>query len=151
MASHSNILALEVPWTEEPDGLQSTGWQSQTGFTNLCYFLLHSKVNQLFVYKSLLFFWTSFTFMSPQSTEQSFLFYTVGSHYLSVLYIASIVCVCVCVYIYIYMYVSVPNSQFLPSLFPPQYPYICSLCLCLYFCFANKIIYTVFLDSTYLR
>ena len=32
---------------------------------------------------------------------------------------------------------------------PPWYPYICSLRLCLYFCFANKIIYTIFLDSTY--
>ena len=27
MATHSNILALETPWTEEPDGLQSVGWQ----------------------------------------------------------------------------------------------------------------------------
>ena len=25
MATHSNILALEIPWTEEPGGLQSTG------------------------------------------------------------------------------------------------------------------------------
>ena len=27
MATHSNILAWETPWTEEPDGLQSTGSQ----------------------------------------------------------------------------------------------------------------------------
>ena len=27
MAMHSNILAWEMPWTEEPGGLQSTGWQ----------------------------------------------------------------------------------------------------------------------------
>ena len=25
MATHSNILAWEIPWTEEPYGLQSTG------------------------------------------------------------------------------------------------------------------------------
>ena len=25
MATHSSILAWEVPWTEEPGGLQSTG------------------------------------------------------------------------------------------------------------------------------
>ena len=25
MATHSNILAWEIPWTEEPDGLQSMG------------------------------------------------------------------------------------------------------------------------------
>ena len=27
MATHSNILAWRIPWTEEPGGLQSTGWQ----------------------------------------------------------------------------------------------------------------------------
>ena len=27
MATHSSILAGETPWTEEPGGLQSTGWQ----------------------------------------------------------------------------------------------------------------------------
>ena len=26
MATHSNILAGEIPWTEEPDRLQSMGW-----------------------------------------------------------------------------------------------------------------------------
>ena len=25
MATHSNILAWEIPWTEKPDGLQSMG------------------------------------------------------------------------------------------------------------------------------
>ena len=27
MATHSSIFAWEIPWTEEPHGLQSTGWQ----------------------------------------------------------------------------------------------------------------------------
>ena len=27
MATHSSILAWRVPWTEEPDGLQSMGLQ----------------------------------------------------------------------------------------------------------------------------
>ena len=27
MATHSSILAWKIPWTEEHDGLQSTGWQ----------------------------------------------------------------------------------------------------------------------------
>ena len=27
MASHSSVLAWEIPWTEEPGGLQSTGFQ----------------------------------------------------------------------------------------------------------------------------
>ena len=26
-ATHSNILAWEIPWAEEPGGLQSMGWQ----------------------------------------------------------------------------------------------------------------------------
>ena len=30
MATHFSILAWEIPWTEEPGGLQSTGSQSQT-------------------------------------------------------------------------------------------------------------------------
>ena len=29
MAAHSSILAWEIPWTEEPAGLQSMGSQSQ--------------------------------------------------------------------------------------------------------------------------
>ena len=27
MATHSSILAWRIPWTEEPDGLQSIGWR----------------------------------------------------------------------------------------------------------------------------
>jgi len=30
MATHSSILAWEIPWAEEPGRLQSTGSQSQT-------------------------------------------------------------------------------------------------------------------------
>ena len=30
MATHSSILAWEIPWTEKPGGLQSIGFQSQT-------------------------------------------------------------------------------------------------------------------------
>ena len=33
-SNHSNILAWEIPWTEEPGGLQSMGSQSQTGVRN---------------------------------------------------------------------------------------------------------------------
>ena len=35
-------------------------------------------------------------------------------------------------------------SQFIHLPFPPWYPWICSLHLCLYYCFINKIIYTNF-------
>ena len=34
MATHSNTLAWEIPWIEEPGGLQSMGSQSQTQLSN---------------------------------------------------------------------------------------------------------------------
>ena len=34
MATHSNILAWEVPWTEDLGGLQATGSQSETQLGN---------------------------------------------------------------------------------------------------------------------
>ena len=37
MATHSNILAWKIPWTEEPGGLQSMGSQSQTRLSNFKY------------------------------------------------------------------------------------------------------------------
>ena len=37
MATHSSILAWEIPWTEEPGGLQSTGSQSQTQLSTHTY------------------------------------------------------------------------------------------------------------------
>ena len=35
MATHSSVLAWEIPWTEEPDGLQSMGLQRQRQIANL--------------------------------------------------------------------------------------------------------------------
>ena len=35
MATHSNILAWKIPWTEEPGGLWSMGSQSQTRLKRL--------------------------------------------------------------------------------------------------------------------
>ena len=29
MEAHSSVLAWEIPWNDEPGGLQSMGWQSQ--------------------------------------------------------------------------------------------------------------------------
>ena len=43
MVTHSSILAWEIPWTEEPGGLQSMGWQrvvynsaAENGWTCWC-------------------------------------------------------------------------------------------------------------------
>ena len=35
MATHSNILAWRIPWTEEPGGVQSMGSQSRTRLKRL--------------------------------------------------------------------------------------------------------------------
>ena len=40
MATHSSILAWEIPWTEEPGGLQSLGSQSQTRLSD---FHIHAR------------------------------------------------------------------------------------------------------------
>ena len=38
MATHSNILAWRIPWTEDPGGLQSLGLQSRTQLSKyICY------------------------------------------------------------------------------------------------------------------
>ena len=37
MATHSSFLAWRIPWTEETDGLQSMGLQSQTRLRNLAH------------------------------------------------------------------------------------------------------------------
>ena len=29
MATHSSVLSWEIPWTEEPGGLQSMGWEEK--------------------------------------------------------------------------------------------------------------------------
>ena len=34
IATHSSILAWEIPWTEEPGGLQPMGSQSRTPLSN---------------------------------------------------------------------------------------------------------------------
>ena len=39
MATHSSILAWEIPWTEEPGGLQSKGLQS------VCVYVSHSVMS----------------------------------------------------------------------------------------------------------
>ena len=34
MATHSSVLAWRIPWTEEPDELQSMGLQNRTPLSN---------------------------------------------------------------------------------------------------------------------
>ena len=41
MATHSNILAWRIPWTEEPGRLQSMGLKSQTQLKRLSIIISH--------------------------------------------------------------------------------------------------------------
>ena len=59
MAIHSSILAWGIPWTVEPGRLQSMRSQrvghdwsnlAHSLFTMLCYFLLYSTVNRLYLH-----------------------------------------------------------------------------------------------------
>ena len=51
MATHSNILAWRIPWTEEPGRLQSIGLQESdmteqlTRFLNIQYSVFHALAN----------------------------------------------------------------------------------------------------------
>ena len=52
MATHSNILAWRIPWTEEPGGLQSMGLQRVGDDFHLCYILvLWLQARYLAIYK----------------------------------------------------------------------------------------------------
>ena len=96
----------------------------------VCSFLLYSKVNQLYMYIWHLSFEISFPFRSPRITEWSSLCCPVGSH--SPLF---------------YTQWRVCQSQSSSSFYSPVpswCSYICSLCLCLYFYFANRFIGTIF-------
>jgi len=44
LATHSGILAWKIPWTEEPERLQSTGSQSQTWLSNWAHMHTYNHV-----------------------------------------------------------------------------------------------------------
>jgi len=84
--------------------------------------------------------WVAYPFSSGSSrpSNQTGVSCTAGGFFTNwavreVLYIVSKLCGCQS---------QSPSSSH--PLFTPWYPYICSRCLCLYFCLADKIIYTFF-------
>ena len=107
----------------------------------LCQFLSYSKENGLYIYVSIhththtplypLFF----EFLSHLGHCRA-LSRVPCAHQLSVLRIVSVV-----------VYVSIQTSEVIPPHLFPTLVSVCSLRLCLYFCFANKIVCTTFLDS----
>ena len=99
-------------------------------------FCCAAKVNQLCLHMYPLFK-ISFSFRSSQSTEQGSL--CQGRFSLLIYFICTVAYTCQFQY---------PNSSHPP--FPTWCPYIWSLCVCFYFCFANRFICTIFLDCTYM-
>ena len=85
------------------------------------------EVNQPYVHTCPL----SSGFPSHLICHSRLLQYIAGSHHLFTLYIVG------------YIYVN-PSLPIHPTSSPASCPYICSLCLCLYFCFASKFISTIF-------
>ena len=97
-------------------------------FIMLCSFLLQSKVNQLYVHTHPHFS----DFLPVQgTTEQGVEFRVLCSELSLVIY-----------------FIHIPVSQSIPS---PLAIHTFVLCVCVYFYFANEFIYTIFLDSTYMR
>ena len=138
--THSSIIAWRIPRTEEPGRLQATGSESDTTevthvYTYSCNVVISFGCTPKGIsYTQPLFFWISSPFRSPQMDEESRL--CVQEAFSSIYFIHSSV------------YMSMPTSQLTASV-PSWYPHICSPCLCLYFCFANKFICTIFLHSTH--
>ena len=98
-------------------------------FTMLYEFLLYSKVNQLSVY--------TYPFFFPFPSH--LVHHRALSRVPIIMYNN----------IHTHTHMSILIYQFIHPSFLPWYPYGCSLHLCLYFCFANKFIFTIFLDYTF--
>ena len=55
MATHSSTLAWEIPWTEEPGRLQSTGSRSQTRLSDFTFtFHFHALEQEMATHSSVL-------------------------------------------------------------------------------------------------
>ena len=63
MATHSSILAWEIPWTEEPGGLQSMGLQ-RVGHDSAC---MHKITDNFDSWQRSLY--KAFAFMSDGESE----------------------------------------------------------------------------------
>ena len=46
MVTHASILAWRIPWTKEPDGLQSTGSQSRTRLSDFTFTFTFKRIAQ---------------------------------------------------------------------------------------------------------
>ena len=134
MAPHSSTLAWKIPWTEEPGRLQSMwSWRiGQDWATSLSLFTFHFHAleKEMATHSSVL------AWRIPETGEPGGLL-SMGSHRVGHnwrdLAAAAAAAVYICQF-------QSPNASH-PT-FRPWYPYACSLCLCLYYRFANRWLHT---------
>ena len=139
-ASHSGTLAWQIPWTEEPGRLQSMGslgvghdWATSLSLFTFTHWRRTWQPTPVFV---------------PGESQGSGSL--VGCH-LGLQSRTRLKCLGSSYLLHTVVYTcqsQFPNSYHPP--FPAWCPYTCSLCLCLYFCFANRFLCPTFLDSTYM-
>ena len=112
-------------------------------FTMLYYFLLYSQVNQIHTHTHT--HTHTHIYACPLCQHRALSSVPCAAQQVLLCFLFS--------YIIVYIYLSISISQSIPALthFLPCCPYICPLPLCFYFCFANRFICTIFLDSTYMR
>ena len=96
MATHSSILAWKIPWTKEPDGLQSRGSQR----------IIHDWANiqnYILLWPGIWLLFINVPIMWGKSALILFIGYL--SIYLSNLCVSVCIykCVCLCIYIFIYV------------------------------------------------
>ena len=96
--------------------------------------------------------WISYMYTYIASFWDFFLIYVTTEHWVefSVLY-GRFSLVIYFIYSINGVHMSIPISQFIPPFFPPWCLYVQLSHLVLCFCFVNKIIYTIFLDSRYMH
>ena len=130
MATHSSTLAWRILWTEEPGGMLSMG-SHRVRHDWSDWACLHALEKEIATHSSIL------PWGIPGTEEPGGLpsmgSLRVGHDWSALAAAASIVYICQS---------QSPSSSHL--LFSRRCPCICSLYLCLYFCFVNKIIYTNF-------
>ena len=173
MTTHSNILARKIPWTEKPGRLQSmrvghdwglwahihAGREKTSHLSHCLHFLkfifnwrtvvfqycagfCHTSVwiNHRYTHvPSILALLppptTPHSSRLSQSTCLSTLSNTANPHWLPVLHMVVYGFPCCCLHV--------------SHLLLPLMSTVCSLCLCLHYCPANKFIITIFPDSIY--
>ena len=101
MATHSNILAQRIPWTEEHGCLHGHTVHVVAKETDM---IQQLNTNNMYLY---ILYHILFHYGLLQDIEKSSLCYTVGPCYLSIV----CVCVCVCVCVYSDLHLLIPETE----------------------------------------